>query len=103
MSEQEPGSRWGVTFLCTNTSISAAGRMNLVREATEMYLDKEEERRVRFGGYEGILCTRWKYDVLGSFAGVRFDADVDTEDGRAHLRFLVSELTAGQGLAYTQN
>src|SRR3989338_6627648 len=103
MSVNNRGFRWGITFLTTSTAISEESREDLVYHATGMYLRKEGEREVKGGDYEGIVSTVWKYDVLGSFAGVRFDAELQTEEGKAHLRFLVSEQTGGRGIARSEN
>lgn len=103
MSSNNLGFRWGVTFLSTSTAISEESRGELVYHATGMFLAKESEREVKGGDYEGTVSTVWKYDVLGSFSGVRFDAELQTEEGKAHLRFLVSERTGGRGIAYSQN
>ena len=103
MSVNNSGFRWGITFLTTSTAISEESREELFYHATGMYLRKEGEREVKEGDYEGMVSTIWKYDVLGSFAGVRFDADLETEKGKIKLRFLVSEQTGGRGIAYSQN
>ncbi len=103
MFANDHGFRWGITFLSTSTDISEESREELFYHATRMYLGKESERSVKGADYEGTVSTIWKYDVLGSFAGVRFDADLETGKGRANLRFLVSEQTDGRGTAYSQN
>jgi len=43
--------------------------------------------------------------VVGGFSGQQFDAilDSDTDEGKLRLRFLVSEQTLRQGMAYSAN
>ena len=54
----------------------------------------KEERDVSGQSYEGKLYTEGKFEVLGpQHSGQRFDADLMTEYGKMHLRFLVSEKT----------
>jgi hypothetical protein len=94
------GYRWGYTFLLTDSGLSEKERMGLVMQATEMYLSGERERRLKEENFEGVLYTERKFDVLGSFAGQRFEADLDSNYGNTHLRFLVNEQTAA---AYSGN
>ena len=76
------GIRWGYTFLYTASHLSSKDIYDLMEQATEMYLTREEERVVNGRGYEGRLCTQGKYELLGTFGGVRFDAVLETNKGR---------------------
>ena len=68
-----------------------------------MYLAGENRRAVQGDGYDGVLSTEQSFQVVGTFSGVRFDAELQTGDGPINVRFLVSEQTDGKGIAYTQN
>lgn len=85
--------RWGFTFLVSDSRVSEIDRNYLLREATVMYLCNESEQVLKTDTLEGRLTTQGKYDVLGSFSGQRFDAEVETNTGKAYLKFLVDERT----------
>ena len=99
------GIRWGFTFLMGNSLISNEDKLDLVAKATLLYLNGEERTEVSGNGFEGILYTNHEWKVVGSFSGQRFDAilDSDTDEGKLRLRFLVSEQTLRQGMAYSAN
>ena len=40
---------------------------------------------------EGVVYTNNNYELLGSFGGKRFDAELDTNKGKVKLRFLITE------------
>ena len=51
------GVRWGFTFLMGNSLISNEDKLNLVAEATLLYLKGGERTEVSGDGFEGILYT----------------------------------------------
>ena len=79
--------------------------MDLVAKATLMYLNGDERIEVSGDGYEGVLSTNHEWKVVGGFSGQQFDAvlDSDADEDKLRLRFLVSEQTLQQGMAYTAN
>ncbi len=79
-------------FLETSGAISIEDRVNLARNAFEMYVDKEWERDVEGDNFEGVIRTEGKIEYLVNFGGQRFDVDVDTSNGRSNLSFLVCDL-----------
>ena len=99
------GIRWGFTFLMGNSLISNEDKVDLVAKATLLYLNGEERTEVSGKGFEGILYTNHEWKVIGGFSGQQFDAilDSDTDEGKLRLRFLVSEQTLRQGMAYSAN
>ena len=99
------GIRWGFTFLMGNSLISNEDMLDLVAKATLLYLNGEERTEVSGNGFEGILYTNHEWKVVGGFSGQQFDAtlDSDTDEGKLRLRFLVSEQTLRQGMAYSAN
>ena len=99
------GIRWGFTFLMGNSLISNEDKSNLVAQATLLYLDGKERTEVSGNGFEGILYTNHEWKVVGGFSGQQFDAilDSDKDEGKLRLRFLVSEQTLRQGMAYSAN
>ena len=54
----------------------------LLVQAVEMYLMDEEERIVKTSNYEGKLYTQRRHEILGGFGGQRFDAELETAQGR---------------------
>jgi hypothetical protein len=99
------GVRWGFTFLMGNSLLSDEDKLDLVAKATLLYLNGEERMDVAGGRYEGVLYTSHEWKVIGGFSGQQFDAvlESDADEGKLRLRFLVSEQTLRQGMAYSPN
>jgi hypothetical protein len=99
------GTRWGFTFLMGTSLLSNDEKLNLVAKATLMYLNSEDRTEVSGEGYEGVLYTNREWKVIGGFSGQQFDAiiDSDADEDKLRLRFLVSEQTLRQGMAYSSN
>lgn len=99
------GARWGFTFLMGTSLLSNDDRLDLVAKATLLYLNGEERSQVSGDGYEGVLYTNHEWKVIGGFSGQQFDAilESDRDEEKLRLRFLVSEQTLRQGMAYSAN
>jgi len=99
------GLRWGFTFLIGNSLLSNEEKLDLVAKATLMNLNSEERTEVSGQRYEGVLSTNYEWKVVGGFSGQQFDAilDSDADEDKLRLRFLVSEQTLQQGMAYSTN
>ena len=99
------GVRWGFSFLLGNSLLSNEEKLDLVAKATLMYLNGDERLEVSGAGYEGVLSTNHEWKVVGGFSGQQFDAvlDSDADEDKLRLRFLVSEQTLQQGMAYSAN
>ena len=97
--------RWGFTFLMGNSLISNEDKLAMVAKATLLYLNGENRAEVSGDGFEGVLSTNHEWKVMGGFSGQQFDAvlDSDADEGKLRLRFLVSEQTLRQGMAYSTN
>ena len=100
-----PGVRWGFTFLMGTSLLSNDEKLDLVAKATLMYLNGEERTEVSGNGFEGVLYTNHEWKVVGGFSGQQFDAvlDSDADKEKLRLRFLVSEQTLREGMAYSAN
>ena len=87
--------RWGTTFLLTDSRLSEEERFYLADEATKMYLNEQEERKIQDEAYEifGRLYLKKKCIFLGTYCGPQFDAKITTRHGKSRLSFLVSEHT----------
>jgi len=99
------GVRWGFTFLMGSSLLSNDEKLDLVGKATLMYLNQEEHTEVSGDRYEGVLYTSHEWKVVGGFSGQQFDAilETDVDEDKLRLRFLVSEQTLSQGMAYSPN
>jgi hypothetical protein len=99
------GIRWGFTFLMGHSRISNQDKQALVAKATLLYLNGEDRAEISGDGFEGVLFTNHEWKVLGGFSGQQFEAVIesDAEEGKLRLRFLVSEQTLRQGMAYSAN
>jgi len=99
------GTRWGFTFLMGTSLLSNDEKLNLIAKATLLYLNGEDRTEVSGEGYEGVLYTKHEWKVVGGFSGQQFDAiiDSDADEDKLRLRFLVSEQTLRQGMAYSSN
>jgi hypothetical protein len=100
-----PGVRWGFTFLIGTSLLDENEKLDLVGKATLMYLNGEERTEVSGKAYEGVLYTKHEWKVVGGFSGQQFDAilESDADEEKLRLRFLVSEQTLQQGMAYSSN
>jgi len=90
------GWRWGVTgsaFLDTDSRMSCEDRTNLVAEATILYLTEQNEKRLDSENYEGELYYTGKHERLESISGPCYVAELDTNFGKAKLKFIVDERT----------
>ena len=83
--------RWGITFLEADMTVSFEDKAHLIFQATEMYLCEQPERDVATDTLEGRIWTKGDYQLLGSFGGVQYRAEVETERGKSKIRFLVCE------------
>jgi hypothetical protein len=87
------GYRFGITYLLGDARLTCEEKDDLLFEATRMYLEKEDESEVKGENFEGVIYTRRQHAQIGTYSGIQFDADIDTNDGKINLRFLVNELT----------
>jgi len=99
------GVRWGFTFLMGTSLLSEEEKVDLVAKATLMYLNGDERMELSCDHYEGVLYTNHEWKVVGGFSGQQFDAilETDADEEKLRLRFLVSEQTLQQGMAYSPN
>src|SRR2546423_10971813 len=97
--------RWGFSFVIGNSLISNEDKLSLVAKATLLYLDGKDRVEVSGDGFEGVLSTNHEWKVMGGFSGQQFDAvlESDADEGKLRLKFLVSEQTLRQGMAYSTN
>lgn len=94
MFEMNEGNyRCGITFLSRNGPLGEEGRLLLVSNAIQMHYSQEKERKVKTDTFEGRIYTDFKHQTLSCFGGQRFDARIETNDGKVDLAFLVCDLT----------
>ena len=100
--EELIGMRWGYAFLNTDMKLPEEERMYLVGKAILMYLEGKEEKKIETDNLEGIITTDKKFYNLGCFSGQKFKVEIDSNYGRSHMEFLISEQTFGN-ISYSLN
>ncbi len=100
MNFEHMGIRWGYAFLRTTSHVPELEE--LLVQAVEMYLMGEEERIVKTSNYEGKLYTQRRHEILGGLGGQRFDAELETAQGKDSATFMVNEQT-GAGSGFSRN
>ncbi len=80
-----------VCLMASNINFTEEIRMRLVNIAREMAQLKKNNKRIKEDGLEGHVRTDWTTTCLGSFAGIKFQAELDTELGTGKVAFLVEE------------
>lgn len=84
--------RWGFLYAVTDSRMTHDERDGIVLDALTMFLDGEKKRNVtREDCYEGVIYDRGICQSIGCFAGRRFDAELETNHGKARLGFLIYE------------
>lgn len=83
--------KWEVAYLISDTRFTPKERFELVMEAIDMYVNNKQKRKVSGRRYGGIIENTGKDEVLGSFYGRHFEADVFATFGKTKLAFLVAK------------
>ena len=83
--------QWGWVYLVSDTRLSEEERKSLMIEAIRMYQTGKERKKVRGERYEGVISTSGRHELIGTFDGQHFDAELDTDHGKSKLSFLVAE------------
>ncbi len=86
-----PLARWGFVVLGTNLNLDDDLRKDLLVLACRTYLDDDTSVDIDWEGMSGRLTARGEAAQLGTFIGQRFVAEVDTDDGKGKVDFLVTE------------
>jgi hypothetical protein len=84
--------RWGYIFLEKSSKINYEDNLGLVSQAVDMHLKGEFERKIKEDNYEGILY-RGKFALVGTFGGIKYHAEIETNRGKTNTSFIVSERT----------
>ena len=95
--------RWGITFLQTASQLDLEDRLRLMAEATLMYLNNDMVKVVQTDTYAGTLFTEGKTGIIGALRGVQYEAELETNSGKAHLKFLIKELTGAYTPEFSRN
>ncbi len=83
--------RWGFVVLGSDIPLSEELRNDLLVLAIRAYLDDTPSVDFDWDGACGRLTTRGEATALESFVGQKFVAEMETEGGKARVRFLVTE------------
>lgn len=87
-------SRWGYIFVDPNGKVPYSDLMDILRLALDLYPKRHAKADFKGEYCEGQVRKTSRYQALGSFTGLRFEAEMDTDKGKANLSFLVKEYTA---------
>ncbi len=82
--------RWDYKFYEIATGLKLEDRLDVVAEAIDMYLSKDEERSLKGERYEGRMYQDGA-GVLGGFAGTVYRAELETNKGKQRMAFLIIE------------
>ena len=83
--------RWGFVVLGSDIPLSEDLRNDLLMLAIRAYLDDTPSVDFDWDGACGRLTTRGEATALESFVGQKFVAILESEGGKAKVRFLVTE------------
>jgi len=83
--------RWCIVFLQADGRMNLEETQDLLLEATLMYLSKDEEHQVEGKNYEGVLYTKGNHEMFGCYSGQRYDAELERDDGKLHIKFLIAD------------
>lgn len=72
----------------------------LHRGAVEMIQRGESTRKLKGKVCEGTLSTEWQSAILGSFAGLKFTAEIECEQGHRSITFIVRTMDELEGWSY---
>jgi len=77
-------------FLSVCGYLDWISKIELVCTAVDMFDEDDTRRNLSTDDYEGIIRTSGDCFCVGTFYGQKFEAEVDTEEGKATLAFLVA-------------
>ncbi len=80
-----------VCLMTRNLSLTPSVRMDLVNTAKQMFQAGRTTQKIKCPNVEGRLQTKWEEACLGTFAGIKFQADLETDLGRGKMEFIVAE------------
>lgn len=83
--------RWGLVFLHCPIPMEEEHKQLLVQHAAQAYFDDEAEVAIDLPAFKGTVRATSDTVALGTFVGQRFEAEIHLPDGKATLRFLVTE------------
>ncbi len=63
----------------------------LLEKAQVMARTRESRSHFLTEDATGVVTTVYQHNVMGSIAGIRFDAEVESDLGKGHVAFLVEE------------
>lgn len=82
------GSNYKIAYSKSSIALPIERHVDLHMEAIQMYVTKTMSQSIQGEGYEGVI-TKKGPTHLGTFAGIEYEATVDTDKGTADISFLV--------------
>lgn len=62
----------------------------LYKAACKMFQTNSKKKSVKFSDSEAIIRTQFSTAIIGSISGTKFVADVESDEGKTHVEFLVA-------------
>ena len=81
--------RWRFAYLLTDTRLTIEQRDTVALEAIKMYHARGKKREIKGDTYEGEVRDTGKSGVMGTYCGQVFEAELETDFGKANIRFIV--------------
>ncbi len=75
--------------MLTGSALTDGARNSLLRAACEMFQKGRNEKKIKTESVEGKVKTDGRYSGLGSVYGMMFYADIESENGRSKIDFIV--------------
>jgi hypothetical protein len=80
--------RWICCLMVTGLTLSDEACVALNEMARNMFRARHEEMRVRNKYVEGRVSTKFAYYSVGAIVGILFEANVESSEGKAVVRYL---------------
>jgi len=91
-----------VCLVLQNISLSPSMRLQLVNITKQLAKTGKNLIKIKEKDIEGNLRTKWETVMVGSFVGIRFHAEVETEYGSGKVVFLMDEEELRSDLVYDE-
>ena len=75
--------------------------MAIVATASKMLIEDTRKCKIKGDGVEGLMTTAKKMAVLGQLSGYIFKINLETEDGKVEMDFILAEPISDEEIRYT--
>jgi len=78
-------------LMTKGTGLTDDVREFLFRMAHQMFQEGKERKSVKSPGCEALVQTKFRFAIIGSIYGTQFVADVETNNGKTYVKFIVQD------------